>query len=344
MSSLSQRIALLVLLAAVAGCSTINSAKDTVSGWVGGGGSGALDTTSGKKAGSSGPVLKYAATVRVNGYVDQRNVSNPRYLGQLKSRVSGLDGNELLMDQDVATIATTEIKKRFDSEGFQVMEGSSAANALFEVTGVVKELTLNIKERDEISIAIETTLKDVATGKVVWSGLVTEKNNRFAGVSGNSKDDVIAYLNKELRVASTKTVDAISASLMASHPELFNLTPGTKPIPGVTVYVAPSLPKAAPVAAPVAAPNYGVQPAAEVPASTYRPHASEATGLLLVNTNPSRAKVYLDGVYYGMSPLRLEMEPGIHAISVKLAGYNMVTEKVSVRRGDNTEIELNLER
>src|ERR1035437_701109 len=219
MSSLSQRIALLVLLAAVAGCSTINNAKDTVSGWVGGGGSGTLDTTSGKKAGSSGPVLKYAATVRVNGYVDQRNVSNPRYLGQLKSRVSGLDGNELLMDQDVATIATTEIKKRFDSEGFQVMEGSSAANALFEVTGVVKELTLNIKERDEISIVIETTLKDVATGKVVWSGQVVEKNNRFAGVSGNSKDDVIAYLNKELRVASTKTVDAISSSLMASHPE-----------------------------------------------------------------------------------------------------------------------------
>ena len=340
MSSLSQRIALLVLLVAVAGCSTINNAKDTVSGWVGGSGSSTLDTTSGKAAGSSGPVLKYAATIRVNGYADQRKVANPRYLGQLKSRVSGMSGNEILMDQDVAVLATTAIKKRFDTEGFHVMEGSSAANALFEVTGVVKELTLNVKERDEISIAIETTLKDVSTGKVVWSGLVTEKNDRFAGVSGNNKDDVMAYFNKELRVASSKTVDAISASLMASHPELFNLTPGTKPIPGVTVYVAPSLPKAAPVAAP----SYGVQPAAEVPVSTYRPHASEANGLLLVNTNPSRAKVYLDGVYYGMSPLRLEMEPGIHAISVKLAGYNMVTEKVSVRRGDNTEIELNLER
>ncbi len=45
-----------------------------------------------------------------------------------------------------------------------------------------------------------------------------------------------------------------------------------------------------------------------------------------------------------MSPLRLEMEPGVHAISVKLEGYRMVTEKVSVRKGDNTEMELNLER
>ncbi|MDO8207075.1 MAG: PEGA domain-containing protein [Gallionella sp.] len=338
MSSLLQRIALLVLLAAVTGCSTINDAKDTVSGWVGGG-SGTLETTKTAAASGAASQLKYAATLRVANYVDQRKVSNPRYLGQLSGRVSGLSGNELLMDQDVASIATGAIKKRFDTEGFQVMEGTSAANAVFEVTGVVKELTLNIKERDEISIAIETTLKDVATGKVVWSGLVTEKNSRFAGVSGNSKDDVMAYLNKELRIASTKAVEAIGASLMASRPDLFNLTPGTKPIPGVTVYVAPSLPKAAPVAVP----SYGVQPGSDVPVSTYRPHASDANGLLLVNTNPPRAKVYLDGVYYGMSPLRLEIEPGIHAISVKLAGYNMVTEKVSVRRGDNTEIELNLE-
>ncbi len=340
MSSFSQRVALLVLLAAVAGWSTINDAKDTGGGWVGGG-SATLETNKMAASGTPSTLLKYAATLRINNYVDQRKVANPKLLGQLTARVSGLSGPDLMSDQDVAAIATTAIKRRFDTEGFQVMEGSAATNALFEVTGVLKELTLNIKERDEITIAIETTLKDVVTGKVVWSGLVIEKNDRFAGVSGNNKDDVMNYLNRELRVASTKTVEAISASLMASHPELFNLTPGTKPIPGVTVYVAPSLPKQAP-AAPVTQ-NYGVQPGSDVAASSYRPHASESAGLLLVNTNPSRARVYLDGVYYGMSPLRLEMEPGIHAISVKLAGYNMVTEKVSVRRGDNTEIELNLE-
>lgn len=338
MSSLLQRIALLVLLAAVTGCSSIRDATDTVSGWVGGSSSNALDSSATKKTTGAASTLKYGATLRVINFADQRKVDSPRYLGELKQHISGLSGNELLMDQDVAQIATNAIKTRFDAEGFQILEGASANNALFEVTGVIKELTLNIKERDYITIAIETTLKEVATGKVVWSGLVTEKNDRFAGVSGDSKDDVMAYLNKELRIASTKTVDAISASLMASRPELFNLTPGTKPIAGVTVYVAPSLPK---VAAPQ---SYGVQQGSEIPASTYRPHASDINGLLLVNTNPPRAKVYLDGVYYGMSPLRLEMEPGIHAISVKLAGYNMVTEKVSVRRGDNTELELNLEK
>ncbi len=343
MSSLSQRIALLVLLSAVAGCAAVKDAKDTVGGWIDGGDS-ALVTTNEKKAAASrtGPVLKYAATLRVSNYVDQRKVSNPRYLGQLTNQVRGVSGSELILDQDVAALVTSAMKKRFDAEGYQVMEGSSASNALFEMTGVVKELTLNVKSRDEVFIGIETTLKDVATGKVVWSGLVTERNDRFAGVSGNNKEDVIAYLNYELRIASTKTVEAISASLMAAHPELFNLTPGTKAIPGVTVYVAPALAKPAPVAP--ATPSYGVQPGNDVPVPSYRPHASDTSGLLLVNTSPARARVYLDGVYYGLSPLRLEMEPGIHAISVKLSGYNMVTEKVSVRRGDNTEIELNLER
>ena len=124
---------------------------------------------------------------------------------------------------------------------------------------------------------------------------------------------------------------------MASRPELFNLTPGTHPVPGVTVLVAPPLPKTV-VAAPVAVMQR------EEAVSTYHPQASDKNGLLLVNSNPPRANVYLDGVYYGLSPLRLEIEPGIHAMSVKLIGYNMFAEKVSVRRGDNTEVNVTLEK
>lgn len=344
MNPLSRRAALVVLLLAVAGCSSVKDAKDSVSGWINGG-DGTLNIDEKKAAGSSGPALKYGATLRVGKYVDQRKLGNPRLLGEIDARVRGIDGNQLLLDQDVANAVATAFKKRFDAEGYQVMEGGSAANAMFEVSGVIKELTLNIKNRDEISIAIETTLKDLSNGEVVWSGLVTEKHDRYAGVSGNNKDDVVAYFNKELKVASNKTVEAVSASLMASRPELFNLTAGTKPIPGVTVYVAPTATKPAPVATPAAMPTYGgVRQGSSVPPPTYMPQASATAGLLLVNTNPARAKVYLDGVYYGLSPLRLEMDPGVHAISVKLEGYKMVTEKVSVRKGDNTEMELNLER
>lgn len=343
MSRLLRHITLLVLLSAIAGCASVKDAKDQVTGWMGGGES-TLSTADEKKGpdGSTGPLIKYAATLRVNKYVDQRKSNNPRLLGITEARVTGVDGDQLLLDQEIATIVTAAMKNRFDTEGYQVLEGSSANNALFEVSGVVKDLTLNVKARDEINIAIETTLKEVATGKVVWSGMTMEKNDRYAGTSGNSKSDIVAYMNRILRVACTKTTGAVSASLMAYRPDLFNLTPGTRPVPGVTVYVAPPAATSAPTAP---APGYGAQPgAAAPPPPAYIPRASDTTGLLLVNTNPQRAKVYLDGVYYGMSPLRLEMEPGVHVISVKLEGYKMSTEKISVRRGDNTEIELSLER
>ncbi|MBI3221627.1 MAG: PEGA domain-containing protein [Nitrosomonadales bacterium] len=342
--------ALLALLLAVSGCSSVKDAGKSVGGWFGSG-DGTLSTAETKApANSSGSLLKYAATLRVNKYVDQRKLDNPRQLGISTQRIRGMDQGALLLDQELANVVTAAVKKQFDTEGYQVLEGAGADKAIFEASGVIKELTLNVKYRDEITIGIETTLKDVRTGAVVWSGMVTEKNDRFAGVSGNSKEDVVDYLNKELRVVTGKTVDAISASLMATQPELFNLTPGTKPIAGVTVYVAPTVAKpAAPVVSTVPAPavmmpNGAVPSAAPVPPPAYVPHASATSGLLLVNTSPARAKVYLDGVYYGMSPLRLEMEPGVHAISVKLEGYKMVTEKVSVRKGDNTEMELTLER
>lgn len=347
MSVKLQRVLFATSLLALAGCSTVNDVKQTVSGWVGGESSnGTLNSSTEKKSTeSSGPSLKYGATLRVLKYVDERKVSDVHLLGVTNQRVGGMSGTQLMLDQEISSAVAGAVKKRFDTEGFQVLEGTDASRALFEVSGVIKDLTLNVKERDSISIGIETTLKEVASGKVIWSGLVTEKNDRFAGISGNDKADVVRYFNRELGVATAKTVDAISASLMASRPELFNLTAGTKAIKGVTVYVAPTASAAVPTQ-----PTYGVTPAygvpngTAIPSSSYMPHASATTGLLLVNTEPQRAKVYLDGVYYGMSPLRLEMDPGVHAISVKLEGYKMVTEKVSVRKGDNTEIELNLER
>lgn len=63
-----------------------------------------------------------------------------------------------------------------------------------------------------------------------------------------------------------------------------------------------------------------------------------------MGTIPGRAKVYLNNVYQGMTPLRAEIESGVHAISIKLEGYRMVAEKVTVRGGEHTEIDLTLER
>ena len=270
------------------------------------------------------PAVKYAATIRVTKYLDSRSGLQPRNIGISTERVVGMSGKNLMIDQDVADLVTGAIKKRFDDGGFKLVEDSSA---LYELSGTVKELTYDVKNRDEISISIETTLKEVATGKTVWSGVVAEKDNRFAGVSGNSKKDIALYLQLKLGVVTRKTYDAVSGSLMAARPDLFNIAPGTIPIPGVTVLFTPETNLSASGVVPVT--------------SVVNP---PKTGTLVLTTNPSRAKVYLEGVYFGMSPLNVEVEVGIHNVEVKRDGYKTATEKISVRKDDKTELELVLEK
>ena len=66
-------------------------------------------------------------------------------------------------------------------------------------------------------------------------------------------------------------------------------------------------------------------------------------GFLQLSSKPSRAKVYIDEVYYGMTPLRIELPVGVHSVSVRKAAYRSSTEKVSVRKGETTEMEVELQ-
>lgn len=334
MRQLAQWILLGLMAASMAACSDMS--MPSLGGIFGGGGN-TIDVKE-HKSSSSASLLKYAAGIRITHYQDDRKTGNPRKIGTGGGNVAGMNSDDIILDQDAATMVASAMKSRLDEAGFQISD-AERGNAQFELSGVIKELTYNVKLRDEISIAVETTLKDISTGKVIWSAIVTEKTDRFAGVSGDNKDDIANVLRKELGIVAQKTTDAVSATLMVVHPELFNLTPGTRAIPGVTVLVAPTVEHPAAPAQMAPATGY----AAPQSYTTYTPHASDSKGLLLVNTNPARAKVFLDSVYFGLSPLRLELDPGVHTISVKLTGYKMVAEKISVRKGDSTEMDLDLE-
>lgn len=332
MKQLLQRIFLGLMVMSVAACSDMST-----NGLFGGGDKG-ISVQASHRANPNAPLVKYAASIYLVPYTDGRKGASPRKIGVGGENVSGMMGRDITLDQDVATIVTSSIRQHFDDAGFQISEADTG-NADFKLSGVVQDLTYNVKYRDEVSIALASTLTDRKTGKVIWSGVVVQKDSRFAGIQGDDKNDVARYLKKELSIVSSKTTEAISSVLMVVHPELFNLTPGTKAIPGVTVLVAPT---SAPSAA---APGQSGQSgnAGAVPPPAIAAHATATQGLLLVNSNPQRAKVYVDDVYYGLSPLRVQMDPGIHTVSVKLEGYQMVEEKVSVRKGDNTDVELNLQ-
>jgi hypothetical protein len=342
MAFFPNQIALIVLLLVATGCSAVKDEGNPDVGWFGS--DSKLHTIAEQKSRGDKvrPTVRYAATLQVSRYADQRNQGNPRLVGISTQLIRGYTGSQLLLDQDVADLVTSAFKLQFEAEGYQLMEEGGVGKAMFEVSGTIKDLNLNVKYRDEINIEIETTVKDLRDGEVVWSGLVTEKHDRFAGVSGNNKDDVVDYLYKELRVASNKTVAAVNASLMAAYPSLFNLPPGMQAIPGVSIYAVPDTAEPALGSSAIIAPAVGNQSGGVATFPEKSPPTS--AGLLVVNTSPARARVYVDGVYYGLSPLRVEMEPGIHAVEVKLNKYKTVTEKVSVRKGDNTEMELSLER
>ena len=270
---------------------------------------------------------KYPITVRIFGYTDARQVDSPRRAGISTSRILGLVGKDIMLDRDVAEVVVESAKKRLSDDGMQVLAAGDTSAAQFQLNGVVKELAIEVKDRDYVRIAIESTLTEVASGKVIWSGVVVEKAERYAGVSGNSKKDVADYLRKELGIAMGKTSESILSVLMATRPGLFNLGGGGKLVQGVTVYTNP-----------VASGASAVVPAPLLTESV------AANGMLAVSSAPTRAKVYVDGVYFGLTPLRAEIGIGVHEVSVKLDGYQTASEKVSVRKGDNTELDIKLKR
>lgn len=261
---------------------------------------------------------KYPVLVRMAGYEDKREVSDPRLLGVATARVLGMTSKEIKLDAEVASVVAASMKKRLSDDGVQFVD---ADKAQFQLAGVVKVLSVDVKDRDTMNIAIETTLTETATGRVIWSGVVTEKQDRFAGMMGNSKVDIAYFLKSGLATVSHKTSESILSVLMATRPELFGVAGIAKAAPGVTVYTDTPL--------PTVSPAVKTKPAA-------------VTGWLVLTADPENVKVYVDDVYYGLTPLEAEMPVGIYQLRFELDGYTKSSEKVSVRRGDRTELKVKL--
>jgi hypothetical protein len=66
-------------------------------------------------------------------------------------------------------------------------------------------------------------------------------------------------------------------------------------------------------------------------------------GRLVITSEPPRAKVYIGDIYYGLTPIEIEIEPGIVNVTLRHKDYQTVKERVSVRPEDVTEMEVELE-
>ncbi|MDP1611112.1 MAG: PEGA domain-containing protein [Sulfuritalea sp.] len=284
------------------------------------------------------PLLRNGQTLSlaVAEFTDARPGARGRKLGDIKTTVTNMHSSEIALDRDVTDILSGAARSQLAADGFRLVGAGEPAD--FRLSGVVKAFSLMIAGRDERVITAEATVREGRSGDVIWSGLVTEKDDRYAGVTGNSRGTIIEYLSEGVSVFGGKVSAAVRDSLVKSYPRSITATQSGKisTIPGVTTLHAPASRDepvaAAPVAAPAAAPAPRPAPAA----------AGPAVGYVSVYSTPARAKVYVGDVYYGVTPIKIELPVGVAQLGFKLDGHKPAMEKVAVRRGEVTELEVKL--
>lgn len=243
------------------------------------------------------------APVFVSKFDDKRDLSknpfkDPRSIGKIDATVSDMTGGELTLSEDVTDMVANAFKKELSIAGFTLVDDIEKAR--YALDGQVREFRVDIGSRDEIAIEIASQFKDAQTGKQLWTGVGSERGDRFAGVMGNSRHTISNYIAASLQKTIRSSIAAAGAHLGG----------GGKPD-------APEKPSQA---------------------------ASEAAGTVTLDSAPQRSKVYIDGVYYGLTPITLKIAPGIYEVTLKQKGFKTVTEKVSVRQDAATELETELEK
>ncbi len=256
------------------------------------------------KLGAPAISLKESLNVVVVPYRDERGIqTDTRKLGEITSPVFGIDSTELILAREPADIVTNAFKEQLALAGFKVKIADNTAqssDADIMIEGSVKSFKLDIGPKDAIEIEIETTAKDVKTGAVLWSGKAIEKNSRFAGVMGNTRDTVSKYISSSLAKVVKETLTEVAAAIEKTRPH------SVEPIKEEVVL--------------------------------------GNDGMLALNSVPPQAQIYIGDVYYGQSPVTIDLAPGIYTVSFKLAGFKSAAQKIAVRKGRVTEFSVILEK
>jgi len=241
-------------------------------------------------------------TVFVEPYKDARKAVSKRTAGAINSTVLDMTGSKITLDKDVSALVTSAFIEELKSSGFKSAETAEAA--AYVLTGEIREFNLDIAERDKIKIEIQSVLKEKTTDKVVFSGKERVEDERFAGVSGNSRRTISDYMLKNLSSAARKTIKEAALAINAVEP--FN----------------------------------GGASSGETKDGPQDKAVPSAKGRLFVVSVPERAKLYVGDIYYGLTPITAEFAPGVYDVRLKLDGYDDEKEKVSVREGSTTEMEV----
>ncbi|MBI3753575.1 MAG: PEGA domain-containing protein [Deltaproteobacteria bacterium] len=247
--------------------------------------------------------LKEPLKVSIIPYKDERKTVNRKKLGDIASPVMGIDSAELILEKEPADILTSAFKEQLTLAGFKVNVAESitqAQEADLLLEGSVKVFKLDIAAKDAIEIEIETKATDVKTGNILWSGSIVERNERFAGVMGNTRETINKYVSSSIAKVVKETLTNVASAVEKARP-------------------------------------HSVEPVKEE-------MILGNEGRLALSTAPPQAQVYIDDVYYGLTPIAIDLAPGIYRVNFKLAGFKSAAQKIAVRKGRVTEFAVILEK
>ncbi len=251
------------------------------------------------------PENKNGLSIYIAPVQDSRGaINNINKIGELRSTVVNISGNELILSENPAVAVHEAMIAGFTRGGFTVAESSGKKKIEYELKTELQKFHLEIASKDRINITLYMEFKRVGSNVNICSGIVDISESRYAGVSGDSRRSIKKYISASLEKVIKKALTRTELALRDR--ESGQSSYGNK--------------------------SFAIETRADN-------HQKISRGVLSITTEPERAKIYLNGIYYGLSPQRLYLKPGIYRLKITRESFLEFNHKVAVDSERETEIE-----
>lgn len=251
--------------------------------------------------------LKEPFSVAIAPYKDERKERNRKKIGDITSPVFGIDAAELIIERDIADFVTDAFKEQFQLAGFTPSPYSSPA----KVGDMSADADILI-EGSVKTFRLDIGPKDVIEIEIETTAKDAKSGNILWSGSVIEKDERFAGTMGNSR----KTVGKYISSSLA------------KVIKKTLTDIASAIEKARPNL--VESVKEEIIPGSE--------------GRLSLSSVPPKAQVYIDDVYYGLTPITIDLAPGIYTVGFKMEGFKNVSQKIAVRKGRVAEFAVVMEK
>lgn len=236
---------------------------------------------------------------------NRKDVTDTHKIGELHATVLDISGTKLLLTKEPAVVVREALVWEFTRKGFKVRGDASKENSDYILKAGLEKFHLDIASKDTIDIALKIEVINLSTNTTAWSGVAEVSDSIYAGVSGNSRRTISRYITASLEKVIQNTLNQTEEAIKKD----FSAHTQTQPFSGQITK-----------------------------ADKRGPEENASTGVLGISTLPTRAKIYLNHIYYGLSPQRLHLKPGIYNLIIKKDGFLDYSEKVAVDRERETEV------